>query len=223
MRLVNTFYNLELELKENQILILSVENPKIYREFLKDLWNQYKGDDGNFILSDNTKELKLSQKIECIYNIFNINQNDKKIISKLYQELSLQNDLLLQGEFMHFRQAVIEYFDKVISTVPYNLKYNFDTDLITLMKAISLENAQDAETIIEKLIQYIKLMHEICMIDIFVIPNLKYYFSSEDIKQFYQFIIYSKIHLIIIESHRTPAINDEKSWIIDKDMCIIEL
>ena len=76
MRLVNTFYNLELELKENQILILSVENPKIYREFLKDLWNQYKGDDGNFILSDNTKELKISQKIECIYNIFNI-----KIIS----------------------------------------------------------------------------------------------------------------------------------------------
>ena len=67
---------------------------------------------------------------------------------------------------MHFRQAVIEYFDKVISTVPYNLKYNFDTDLITLMKAISLENAQDAETTIEKLIQYIKLMHEICMIDI---------------------------------------------------------
>lgn len=111
----------------------------------------------------------------------------------------------------------------MISTVPYNLKYNFDTDLITLMKAISLENAQDAETTIEKLIQYIKLMHEICMIDIFVIPNLKYYFSSEDIKQFYQFIIYSKIHLIIIESHRTPAINDEKSWIIDKDMCIIEL
>lgn len=149
MRLVNTFYNLELELKENQILILSVENPKIYREFLKDLWNQYKGDDGNFILSDNTKELKMSQKIECIYNIFNINQNDKKIISKLYQELSLQNDLLLQGEFMHFRQDVIEYFDKVISTVPYNLKYNFDTDLITLMKAISLENAQDAETTIE--------------------------------------------------------------------------
>lgn len=42
MRLVNTFYNLELELKENQILILSVENPKIYREFLKDLWNNIK-------------------------------------------------------------------------------------------------------------------------------------------------------------------------------------
>lgn len=82
----------------------------------------------------------LNSKIGCIYNIFNINQNDKKIISKLYQELSLQNDLLLQGEFMHFRQAVIEYFDKMISTDPYNLKYNFDTDLITLMKAISLEN-----------------------------------------------------------------------------------
>lgn len=129
MKLVNTLYNLEFDLMENQILVLSIENHLAYRNILEELWKQYKGETGNFILSDGDKELKMSQRIECIYNIFNINTNDCKIISKLYQELTYQNDALLQEESIRFKQELMEYFDKLISTVPYNLKYNFEVDL----------------------------------------------------------------------------------------------
>ena len=139
MKLVNTLYNLEFDLMENQILVLSIENHLAYRNILEELWKQYKGETGNFILSDGDKELKMSQRIECIYNIFNINTNDRKIISKLYQELTYQNDTLLQEESIRFKQELMEYFDKLISTVPYNLKYNFEVDLSSLMKAISVE------------------------------------------------------------------------------------
>ena len=83
MKLVNTLYNLEFDLMENQILVLSIENHLAYRNILEELWKQYKGETGNFILSDGDKELKMSQRIECIYNIFNINTNDRKIISKI--------------------------------------------------------------------------------------------------------------------------------------------
>lgn len=122
MKLVNTLYNLEFDLMENQILVLSIENHLAYRNILEELWKQYKGETGNFILSDGDKELKMSQRIECIYNIFNINTNDRKIISKLYQELTYQNDALLQEESIRFKQELMEYFDKLISTVPYENK-----------------------------------------------------------------------------------------------------
>ena len=72
MKLVNTLYNLEFDLMENQILVLSIENHLAYRNILEELWKQYKGETGNFILSDGDKELKMSQRIECIYNIFSI-------------------------------------------------------------------------------------------------------------------------------------------------------
>lgn len=72
MKLVNTLYNLEFDLIENQILVLSIENHLVYSNILETLWKQYKGENGDFILSDESKELKLSQKMDCIYNIFSI-------------------------------------------------------------------------------------------------------------------------------------------------------
>ena len=76
-----------------------------------------------------------------------------------------------------FKQELISYFDKVVSTVPYNLKYNFDTDLSSLMKSISVEIDDDSDSLLEKMMQYINLMNQICGVNIFVIPNLKAYFS----------------------------------------------
>ena len=152
MKLVNTLYDLEFDLIENQILVLSIENHLVYSNILETLWKQYKGE---------SKELKLSQKMECIYNIFSINTNDRKIITKLYQELTFQNDTLLQEESVLFKQELISYFDKVVSTVPYNLKYNFDTDLSSLMKSISVEIDDDSDSLLEKMMQYINLMNQI--------------------------------------------------------------
>lgn len=223
MKLVNTLYGLEFDLIENQILVLSIENHLAYSNMLETLWKQYKGESGDFILSHESKELKLSQKMECIYNIFCINTNDKKIITKLYQELTFQNDTLLQEESILFKQELITYFDKVISTVPYNLKYNFDTDLSSLMKSISVEIDDDSDSLLEKVMQYIKLMNQICGVEIFVIPNLKAYFSTEDIIQLYEVAMYNKIYLIVIEPFQTLHVEGEKGWIIDKDLCIIEL
>ena len=53
--LVNTFYNLELRLIENAITVLSVEAPSAYQKIMHDFWQQYNGNEGSFILSENGK------------------------------------------------------------------------------------------------------------------------------------------------------------------------
>jgi CRISPR type II-A-associated protein Csn2 len=83
MRIVNTLYDFEFNFNENEIMILTIENPEIYSNLLRDLWSQYEGGDGSFIFSDNEKEIKLSSKAECVYNLFSIDCNSKKIISNL--------------------------------------------------------------------------------------------------------------------------------------------
>ena len=79
MKLVNTLYNLEFDLMENQILVLSIENHLAYRNILEELWKQYKGETGNFILSDGDKEL-----IQFRDNFTIIGINIKNIINALY-------------------------------------------------------------------------------------------------------------------------------------------
>ena len=47
--------------------------------------------------------------------------------------------------------------------------------------------------------------------------------SKEELKYLYEFAVYEKINIIVIESIQSEALIGEKGWILDKDLCIIEL
>ena len=220
--LVNTFYNLELKLIENEITVLSVESPSAYQKIMHDLWQQYNGSEGSFILSENGKELKIQKNVECIYNPFAVNLNDKKILTKLYQELSLQGDALLQEDGIELRGSIIRYFDRLLNTVPYDITYNFEFELSSIITALDVQTDSTTDTLTEKLCSYMNLLQQLCGISIFVISNLKCLLLNTDLQLLYESAKYNKINLIIIEPIHTPHIKDEKCWIIDKDLCIIE-
>lgn len=56
-----------------------------------------------------------------------------------------------------------------------------------------------------------------------VFIGLKQYLTTDELKQLYEFVYYEKINLIIIESFHSPHIHGEKCWLLDKDLCIIDL
>ena len=95
MRFVYPAYQLEVFLHENQITVLSIENPTAYSAMLHDMWNQAQGNIGGFILSDGDKIRSISKEMECIFNPFSLDCNDKKITNKLYQELKENADTYL--------------------------------------------------------------------------------------------------------------------------------
>ena len=179
--LVNTFYNLELRLIENAITVLSVEAPSAYQKIMHDFWQQYNGNEGSFILSENGKELKIQKNVECIYNPFSVNLNDKKILTKLYHELSLQSDSLLQEDGIELRESIISYFDKLLNTVPYAITYNFEFELSSIIKALDVQTDSTADTLTEKLCSYMNLLQQLCGISIFVISNLKCLLQNTDL------------------------------------------
>ena len=197
--LVNTFYNLELRLIENAITVLSVEAPSAYQKIMHDFWQQYNGNEGSFILSENGKELKIQKNVECIYNPFSVNLNDKKILTKLYHELSLQSDSLLQEDGIELRESIISYFDKLLNTVPYAITYNFEFELSSIIKALYVQTDSTADTLTEKLCSYMNLLQQLCGISIFVISNLKCLLQNTDLQLLYEYAKYNKINLIIIE------------------------
>ena len=187
--LVNTFYNLELRLIENEITVLSLEAPSAYQKIMHDLWQQYNGNEGSFILSENGKELKIQKNVECIYNPFTVNLNDKKILTKLYQELSLQGDALLQEDGIELRGSIIRYFDKLLNTVPYDITYNFEFELSSIIKALDVQTDSTTNTLTEKLCSYMNLLQQLCGISIFAISNLKCLLQNTDLQLLYEYAI----------------------------------
>ena len=52
MKIINKNWHRKIEIKENTIYTLVFENKKYYRESIIELINQHKGDEGNFIFSN---------------------------------------------------------------------------------------------------------------------------------------------------------------------------
>lgn len=88
MKLVNSKYNLSIEFNENESYSLVVENKEYMQDIVENLMRQVKGENGDFILSEN-KEMNISKNIYFIVEPFTIEFNDRKIMSKLYEKLLL--------------------------------------------------------------------------------------------------------------------------------------
>ena len=52
MKIINKNWQRKIEIEENTIYTLVFENKKYYRENIKELISQYKGNEGNFIYSN---------------------------------------------------------------------------------------------------------------------------------------------------------------------------
>lgn len=128
----------------------------------------------------------------------------------------------MQEDGIELRGSIIRYFDKLLNTVPYDITYNFEFELSSIIKALDVQTDSTTNTLTEKLCSYMNLLQQLCGISIFVISNLKCLFQNTDLQLLYEYAKYNKINLIIIEPIHTPHIIDEKCWIIDKDLCIIE-
>jgi len=223
MKLIHMGYDLELEIRENQVTILSVENPKAYAVILQDIWNQTQGGEGGFILTDGEKTKNISKELECIYNPFMIDCNDKKIISRLYQELKGQANDNLFHEGLNLNTRIIDYLDILLANVPYALEYNVDFDVVNLLKLYGIKVQSYGESFLEKIIEYLRVMSQICNVHNYVFVGLKQYLENTELQQLYEFVFYEKINLVIIESMHSRKIYGEKCWLLDKDLCIIDL
>lgn len=158
MKLIHSAYNLEMTLRENQITVLSVENPKAYSAILHDIWYQIQGGDGDFILSDNEKVKNFSKEVECIFNPFALDCNDKRITGKLYQELKEQAGTYLVNESVKLNSNIINYLDKLIGYVPYALEYNMDFEISSLLKMYGVRIESFGECLLEKIVEYLKIL-----------------------------------------------------------------
>lgn len=223
MKLIYPEYAIELPIKENQVIILSVENPKAFANILSDLWHQINGKEGGFLLSEIDKEKNIAKSIDFIVNPFELNCNDRKVVTKVYQELSELAMENLYDETSKLNEEIIKYIEKLIGYVPYHLDYNLELDLNSLMKSYHVELTTSPKGLLEQIVEYLRVMHQICGVEIFAFVGLKQFLSKEELKMLYEFAFYEKVYLIILEGKFIEKNENEKCWILDKDLCIIEV
>lgn len=223
MKIVYPSYGIEIALSEDCVSVLTVENAIAFRRMTGDLWAQMEGAEGEWILSDQEKILSLSKAVEGIFNLFSMDCNEKKVLTKIYSELSTVAVQEYPIETAELNGHIVEYLDQLFQKTPYHLGMRAEMDVSALLKAFETKIESCAENLLEKLIDYVRAMHWICHINIFIFVNLKQCMTAEELLQFYEYANYEKIMLLLLEGNYREANSLEKNWILDKDLCMIEV
>ena len=222
MRLVNVSYNIDIEFAENRTEIISIEGPDIYTEFIQELNSQLDGEAGNFVLSEKNDTLKMDKKVEFIFNPFGVDFNEKRIISKAYNVLKDSAEGLDELR-EKINSSIVNILDEVILRSPYdNFVYNLDLDWNTLFKLYDVRVQFEEGKLVDKLIQYIKMLAELLGIRVIFLLNISTFLTKYELQELCKSAQYEKVNLVLLEQ-RELELTDVKSrsHIIDCDRCLI--
>lgn len=209
--------------KENEIPILVIENKTLYQNLIFELISELNGieSEHNFFIDD--KQLNLRKDLELILDMFTLDINKSKNITKLYNYIKseyINNEKLMQTTQLSVK--IIEYIQDITNEIDFDLTFETNIDLQAILKAVDLKFYYDDSTLLEKLIDYIKITHDFLGKKFFIILNLKTIFSSQEQQQFYEFLMYNKIEILLVEtSQQSKKLENEIYRIIDDDLCVI--
>ena len=224
MKIINKNWQRKIEIEENTIYTLVFENKKYYRENIKELISQHKGNEGNYIYSNDNKEISFEKSSYIITDIFNIEINSKKILTKIYNSLLKQiiDDTV---EYNELTTHIRAYFEKLIFNSSFEVEQGEEIDINSLLKLGDFRIHVEDDDIIEKFIEFLKVLVQLCGINIIFIVGLHNIFTDEEIKEIYKEVCVNKINIINIEYRQFDNLSDEnyieKVYIFDKDNCEI--
>ena len=216
---INGFTN-ELEFYNDKVSVLAIKDTKCFTNTIQEINDEINGieSDEIFLLDDKENELKMSNKMYMILDLFNIDYNSKKILGKLYDKISknIENsgETKLQNLFIEIRKSIVEE----INELPFEFTMSDDIDIINILKLYNLKvDILSYETILERIEFFIDLNATLNIFNVIIIPNLKMYLSEEELIELYKYSLYNNVKLLLIEKNFTQKLEYEHILVIDEE------
>ena len=114
---------------------------------------------------------------------------------------------------------LISYLEEISLKVPYHVTFDLEENIPNLLKAYNVRLETESNNLLERIVEYLKLLHQLCRIEVVFFINLQ----DEELEQLSQFAFYEKISIVLLENVQKTKLNCEKTCIIDQDYCIINL
>ena len=220
MKIINKNWQRKIEIEDNIIYTLVFENKKYYRENIIELINQHKGNEGSYILSNNNKEISFDKNSYIITDIFNIDINNKKVLSKIYS-LLLKEIVEDISSYNELSTNIRVYFEKLIFNSSLEIEQGEEIDMSSLLKLGDFKIHVENDDILEKFVKFLKVLSELCGYKIIFVVGLHTVFTQEEIIEIYKEVCLNKINIINIEYQQSNNLSNENYkeivYIFDKD------
>lgn len=224
MKIINKNWQRKIEIEDNIIYTLVFENKKYYRENIIELINQHKGNEGRYILSNDNKEISFDKNSYIITDIFNIDINNKKVLSKIYSSLlkEIVEDI---SSYNELSTNIRVYFEKLIFNSSLEIEQGEEIDMCSLLKLGDFKIHVEQDDFLEKFVKFLKVLTELCGCKIIFVVGLHTVFTQDEIIEIYKEVCLNKINIINIEYQQFNNLSNENYkeivYIFDEDNCEI--
>lgn len=225
MKLIHKDFDFVFHFDENVRSLLVVEDPVIFLKLISEMTGNDREEYSRIVLSEDDTVLKIKDKLVCIIDPLSISLNDRKLLNKLGDMLLkeiLSSELLIKGN--QIVSDIENYVIQIIQCMDWNLSYSEKIDIQSLLKIAEVRFDDVQETLVEEILDYIKISSELLGIKCFVFVNMLSYLTEYEVEKFYEYVYYQKICVLLLESRVPDTVKKfSETVIIDKDTCEIVL
>lgn len=222
MKLVSELLDSPIEFNENYINILEINDKKLFNKMVYSLnksINLNEDIEGIYLLENNT-EINLSKNSIIIYDFFNIDVNQSKMLKALYEDIAKEYRFNYDDEtIISIQKNLIGSVREILMEYDYEFTQKETVDIKDLLKIMELKfdiNYYDKS--IENIFLLIDLVSAFNLYKLVVLVNAKCYFNSEEINEIYKMSKYKRINLLLVEFYKDETKKTlENKILIDED------
>lgn len=200
--------------------LLVIKNKKILYKILSNSDLQYENSYIQ-ILDENYKELKLSDYVDFISSIINLDSNSKKNLNVLIRRIKKEEIEILRSTSEKINEILEECAKQIKVNSPINISYDIEVDEDDIIKLLSISLQDDSPDLIERINNYINISFELRGIKIFILYNLLAFLEENELDSLIRTNKYNGIKIIDIENVEFKTSIFDNIKILDEDICVI--
>lgn len=219
MKLVYENMGHVLRFGEGYVTELIVENKKMFFDIVNSIAMQAEGLHGGCVLSIKDKPVEFSRFTDVTLQFAPFQLNRKSLLTKLYT--SLEQNALKAENYMRTVELLGE-LEKYIHHLAEDFPFEIDCAKIAIgpiIRAFSTEIDESNKTPLEKIFTYMELVRELDRDRLFIMINMRTYFSDSYMENFVQSSCLHDFKVLLLESQSFPKLNNTRRYTVDEDLC----
>ena len=205
---------------ENEIPVITIENKHFFNKIVFDLYEHINFGYGESFSMFNDKEQNITKEVKVVLEPFSLSIDNKDTQQHL-NKLLLNKMKETYHDLDKYLKPIYKFYEETFLEVPLDIEVDPNFNHKTLSKLFSYAIHEDSETLIEKIYNYINVMVDLNLSNVFILINVKQYLTQEEYSSFINFLLYKKIQILLIENNSSVIHEVERKLIIDHDLCEI--
>lgn len=198
---------------------LVIENKGMFRNAVNSMVMQSEGLSGDWVLSVADRPVELSKYTDLTIEFAPFRVNRKSLLNKLYAAMERQS---VNPENYTRTTEILCELERYIFSLAEEFPFEINCNKLTMgpiIRALSPEIDEADKSPLEKIFAYMELVRELDRDKLFIMVNMRSYFSDEDMQEFVNSSCLHDFRVLLLSNISEARLNHTKRYIVDVDLC----